>query len=98
MPVENAQLYLKPEQMGKIANALNNKMKGRQLACAFCQSVDFQVQPGLFVQAFSLSTNSIALSGKGLVCAVLTCKNCGYVYQFSLSELGLIDENGEWRP
>jgi hypothetical protein len=76
-----------------VINALTNK--GVSKKCPMCNLTDFHVHGDRMAPRLVHDVNEAAQpllnSQRALPVAVLTCNNCGFVAQFSLKTIGLID-------
>ena len=82
--------FLSPELLDKLINKL--KSKGVDKPCPMCGHENFLIENGLIVNILQDNLSSLHLYGPGLVSIFITCENCGYVAQFSLDALGMMDE------
>ena len=61
--------------------------------CPICRLGRFQLHPGYFVNIVQQDIKTVELGGEAIPTVVLTCRNCGFVSQHSLGELGLLPES-----
>jgi hypothetical protein len=77
----------------KVINALTNK--GVAKKCPMCNLIGFHVHEDRMAPRLVHDVNEAAQpllnSQRALPVAVLTCNNCGFVAQFSLKTIGLLD-------
>lgn len=81
---------LPKEILEKIIKVL--KEKNATNPCPMCGNSNFVIEDGLIVHILQHDTSSLRLYGPGIICAMITCTNCGYNAQFSLDRLGIVDE------
>lgn len=82
------------EKLAVIAAAVGKNDKNmRMKPCAFCKSIDYQLDDGyavIFRDSGSTPINSFSLSTPVLL---ITCRNCGHMAQFSKAALGLLSKD-----
>lgn len=70
--------------------------KAPELKCPICQQRSFTLVDGYITQNIQNDYKSVIIgSGKILPLATIACNNCGYIAQFALGGLGLIEESQE---
>lgn len=65
---------------------------GARNPCPMCGFKEFTLASGAFVHVLQDNLNSLKISGTSIPTVVLTCGQCGYVMQFAMGALGLMDE------
>lgn len=67
-----------------------------ELKCPMCQQRSFTLVDGYITQNIQNDYKSIVIgSGKILPLTTIVCNHCGYIAQFALGGLGLIEESQE---
>lgn len=70
--------------------------KAPKAKCPMCQQQSFTLVDGYITHNIQNDYKSIVVgSGKILPLATIVCNNCGYIAQFALGGLGLMEESQE---
>lgn len=60
--------------------------------CPRCGHSSFVLADGLFAQILQKDLDSLLLGGRTVPTAVVVCTNCGFVSQYALGILGLLEK------
>ena len=65
--------------------------RGASKPCPRCGGTSFNLQDGYFSQTVQPSQTNVVLGGQILPSVMVICTNCGYMSQYALGILGLME-------
>ena len=87
LPVEK-----KKEAVELLQKKIFDLGKKKGLKCPICGNQGFSFVDGYTSKFLNENTNNIQLGGINVPCFPLVCRNCGFVFEFALGALGLLEQ------